>query len=411
MSVACFVDAHVVATPPDLTYHSGGNLVELDYLAWMCRDGTVYPTAYEDVSSGHENLEKQFRHHFAIKRRIPVVYFKGKNTVSKRGLETAGPLCGEDREEAGPVCKRGLETAATDKELCWGVDEDYRKAVRHAYLHFPDLAHINYFILNASPSYMERLAADLLEAGKILTLGDPPTEANHLEDYYRFLGAYLREKAKALLDEVKGTCTATTPTPGPLPCAQTASLEPPVVVFIQQTTEDAEVMSLPYLITAHTYVSGTCGNPTHQVSIVDRAVTVGRERRPLDVNMDVLGHYICRDDSTPFKSIIVGDYDKDKVDKFIERSVEEHMCINVLYVPKYAYLVVEEDKAPTARTLIVGNSKDSIENLAEKFVAGRRLKEIYDEVKSLWGRDVEVMVNQAKTYGVPPFPVVICSGE
>ena len=394
MHKPCFVDPHVVATPPDLTYHLGGNLVEIDYLAWNCdKSGAVHPVAYEDISNRHENLEKQFRHHFFMKRRIPVIYYRGKEGLAERDLETS--------------------YAPTDPGI--KPDDDYIDAVRHAYAHLPDLAHINYFILNASPSYTKELAEDLRDAGEALACGDYPEEAEELAEYYRFIGRYLREKAKAMLDELNNTCTASIDATRPItkpPCTRHAApgkLPPPALVFIQQTTEDAEVLAIPYLVTAKTLLSHM---HCEDIWVADEAVvTESGGRRKLDVNIDTLGHYICRSEigAKPFRTIVVSDYDKDTVDKAIERSIKENECIYIAYIPKYVFLTTARNIAPRISVLITNNDIE----LTKKFVKDRRFEELIfsrrNNKKSVWEYwNPDDASAQFKDYGAPPFLVKIC---
>jgi len=288
----CFVDPHFVVASPDFVYIAGGNLLEFDYVVFKFDGASVFPAVYEDTSRAVEPFVKSLRYVHYIARFIPIFFASGRAAPGGVGFATA-------------ATKSVVEVlGAKEEEL-----GRYREAVGWLYAYFPDNAHVNFFIVSSSGEYLRELAEDLAEAGRAL------------RGRYRFLGLYLEAKGEALLGRCPRHLFGEIYANPEVPCfprvlrvdAEEAVAFAPVFRDAK-LLEDLYVLLLKALAGDVLVVNGEMGHPS---ACVCR----------------------CRADVAPVRRyVILRDYEKRELDRYIERAWEVYGHVCVVYVPEYVYV-------------------------------------------------------------------------
>ena len=298
LCMECFVEPHFVALLPEFVYVGGGNLVEHDYLVY-----SPEPAAVEEASRGHEAVEKSLRYSLLWRRRAAIRFYRGKAAPEAGGVATAF------HREAPPV----------------KVDEEYKAAVRRLYTEFPDLAHLNYFFMWASPEYLKELWEDVEEAGRALA------EAEE----WRFLGMYLVAKAAAS----RGECPSQIygwllKNAGRARCRVREVRICGDVVYALYPMARREPTCAHRVF--HWWVKHLASGK--RAYLVDAPQSLGC----LEEVGTVLTKEKLKCRLPPPDAIIVRDYDKEAVDDLIERALRERGRVTVVLVPHYAVYDVGE---------------------------------------------------------------------
>ena len=402
-----FYEPHFVVSMPELFYQIGGNLIEFDVFAWVEAFGTVFPMAFEGVSTEYENLEKQFRYAGYMARKIPVVFFREKTEVRFAGLETA----------------------RTSEELPEALrpNREYAAAVKLVYTHLPEVAHVNYLIVNASPEFLRWLAEDLRGLGDaLMDSGSLPEEAEELGlvEYYGFVGEYLCAKGTAMLCEAdkRPMCSVVPPKPVLPPWTCIAKLPGRSLVFLQSMVEEMEPMVFTYLATVCAFVERVDG-------VVDNAlITVDGGRRNIDecdlvqLARNAENKGVCRFSPAIIKLagrseedykvccsyvnnfVIIGDYEKDTLNKCVDKALEAegNKCINILLIPRSVFIPnIRDERAQTSYWFNLGlYYRQSFYN---NLLDGMKIKDKASNIISNNDNNFEDLIRDL--FGVPPFVV------
>ncbi|MEM1599167.1 MAG: hypothetical protein QXP31_07945 [Pyrobaculum sp.] len=307
-----FREPHFVALYP-FVFVGGGNMVEHDVVIYV--PGRL--AAVELVSKEDEPLAKQLRHRQLWRRFVEVHFCRGGATAKHVGLGIGESGCDE-------VC-----------ELAREVPGAYFELVRLFYGVFPDLGHLNYFFATSSPDYLEELWVDLEEAGEALR--------DDVDEFYRLLGEFLVEKAKASRGEY----------------ADSGNFESlsrlPQVPRDEPVVGDVAVVFMPLR---------RRGEPlAHLLSYVAAAVEATRGCREVyvvdgDVVKEVGNVKIWKRKKDgeelpdPARLIVVREFEKEKFDKYLNESLKKFGVVQVVYVPEYAVYYRGGDTAPTTDLLL-----------------------------------------------------------
>lgn len=288
----CFVDPHFVVASPDFVYIGGGNLLEFDYVVFKFDGVSVFPVVYEDTSRAVEPFVKSLRYVHYLSRFIPIFFAAGRAAPGGVGFATA---------VAGSV----VEVLGVDE----GELRRYREAVGWLYTYFPDNAHVNFFVITSSGEYLRELAEDLAEAGRALRRG------------YRFLGLYLEAKGEALLGRCPRHLFGEVYARPEVPCFPRAlCVDAEEAVAFAPVFRDAKLLEDLYVLLLKGLADG--------VLVVD-----GDVRHPSACVR------CCGVDVAPERRyVILRDYDKKGLDRYIERAWEVYGGVYIVYIPEYVYV-------------------------------------------------------------------------
>jgi hypothetical protein len=288
----------------------------------------VAPAAYEDTSRGEEPLGKTPRYLTVVRRMFPVYFLRGGEAPTKAGFAVAAQKTTDEALEG----------------LWWR--EKYEDAVGWLYTYFPDNAHVNYFIVTSSAEHLQELAEDLVEAGRALE--DTP---------YRFLGLYLEAKGRAMLGECPRHLFGVAAQEAEVPSFPRALRLPPsdTVVFTpvlrSKLLQDQFALLISYMAGGADVVDGV-SHPSVCVKY-------------------------CKDDlerALEKPIILLRDYDKTSLDKYIDRLVEKFGFACVVFVPEYVY-AYRRGRAPTAMYLLPPKDFKAVANVS--FVSGIQIDELW----------------------------------
>ena len=327
----CFVDPHFVVASPDFVYAAGGNYLEFDYFVYEARHGAVAPAAYEHTSRGEEPVGKTPRYLTVARRMFPVYFLRGGAAPTKAGFAVAAQKTTDEALEG----------------RWWG--EKYEDAVGWLYTYFPDNAHVNYFIVTSSAEYLQELAKDLMEAGRALE--DTP---------YRFLGLYLEAKGRAMSGECSRHLFGAAAQEAEVPSFPRVLRLPPsdTVVFTpvlrSKLLQDQFALLISYMAGSADVVDG----------VFHPSICV--KYRIVDLK------YVGCVPEKPF--ILLRDYRKEYLDKYIDRVVEKFGFACVVFVPEYVY-VYQRGRAPTAMYLLPPKDFKVVADVS--FVSGIQIDELW----------------------------------
>lgn len=296
----CFLDPHFVVTSPDLPYLIGGNLIEWDYVAYERVEGAVVAVVVEDTSRGDEPFEKTPRYLLHLRRLMGVVFARGK-----------------EEPRGGGFAFRTSERSRF-KEY-----EDYRRAVGRLYVFFPDLAHVNYYIVYATGDYVAEMMEDLRRLGEAV------------KEEYPFLGYYLIAKAEANL----GLC-------------------PSQWFALAQAADRSFFCRYPSVCRA---VDAAIFRPREEETISKLSVYLWRE---LTSGCSFIAdcrfvkrwekvHFpnVAPDAAPPSRYIVLRDFEKEMLDNYIDRSLAFYGRVVVIYVPISTF-IYDGERAPTSTYLL-----------------------------------------------------------
>jgi len=322
------VDPHFVVASPDFVNAARSNHMEFEYFVYEVRHGAVAPVAYEDTSRREEPLEKMPRYLTVVRRMFPVYFLRGGEAPTGAGFAVAAQKTTDEALEG----------------RWWG--ERYEDAVGWLYTYFPDNAHVNYFIVTSSTEYLQELAEDLIEAGR--SLEDTP---------YRFLGLYLEAKGRAMLGECPRHLFGAAAQEAEVPSFPRAPRLPPSDTVVFTPVLRSKLLQVQFALLT-SYMAGGA-------DVVD------------GVSHPSICVKYCKDDLewAPEKPIILlRDYDKTSLDKYIDRMVKEFGFACVVFVPEYVY-VYQRGRTPTAIYLLP--PKDFKAFAKVSFVSGIQIDELW----------------------------------
>ncbi len=361
----CFADPHFVVALPEMVYIVGGNILEFDYFIFENFGGAVRPAAYEDTTSPDEPFKKTPRYLHALRRSIPIYFAKGKAEPGGTAFATAS-------------ARRSVKelTGAPDEVL-----EGYREKVGRLYTYFPDNAHVNYFVLTASPEYTAELAEDLAAAGEAL------------KDRYPFLGYYLKAKGEAMMGRCPTQIFALA-VKSEEPCFPRALRAPrdEAAVFMQQIREVEELEALGAL-TIYGLLQGEAtvleSHGSSKRPMVERIHTVFSTS-----NWEKLPHELVK----PWV-VVYGDFNKTALDAYIDKAMDKHGHVCVVYVPLYVF-VYESGKAPTTKYLRAPDD-DAVKKAKQDLFGGRepeQFKYVWEQGEGRSGKSFAELPDSAPPY-------------
>lgn len=310
-----FKEPHFVVFYP-FVFVGGGNLLEHDVVIYS--PGRI--AAAEFVSSAGEPLEKQLRHRLVWRRFVEVHFCESYDKSKKGSIKPKGDGVGIAERTCDEVCDLA--------RVAWEVLQPYKRLVRSFYGVFPDLGHLNYLFATSSPDYLQELWEDLKGLGEALKKDG--------DEFYRLLGTFLAEKAKASRGEdADSKALERLAAAPPAPCEESINSDEAVVFMPKRRRGEPLAHFITYLAEA---LEAT--RSARKVYVVDGDF-VKEDGRLQAVRRGEL------DSLKAVRLVVVRDYDKEAFDKYIDKALEEYGEVHVVYVPEYA-VYGRGDTAPTA---------------------------------------------------------------